>query len=70
MRHVESLISEEEVVHISEPEAGKSLNDGEEERSSRDLRNCLMGGEELSSCQVGNEMGSLEDLIDFQMGRE
>jgi hypothetical protein len=69
LRHVESLRSEEEVVHICEPEAGKSLSDGEEERSSRDLRNCQVGGEELSSFQVGNEMGSLEDLIDCQEGR-
>jgi hypothetical protein len=70
LRHVESLRSEEEVVHICEPEAGRNLSDDEEKRSLDDLRNCQVGSEELSSFQVGNEMGSLEDLIDCQEGRE
>jgi hypothetical protein len=69
LRYVESLRGEEEVVHICEPEAGKSLSDGEEKRSEKGLRNCQVGSEEISDCQVGNEMGSLEDLIDCQEGR-
>jgi hypothetical protein len=40
---LKDLKDEEEVVHICEPEAGKSLSDDEEERSSRDLRNCQGG---------------------------
>jgi hypothetical protein len=51
LRYVESLRGEEEVVHICEPEAGKSLSDDEEKRSEKDLRNCQVGSEELSSCQ-------------------
>jgi hypothetical protein len=31
--------------------------------------NCQEGSEESSDCQMGNEMGSLEDLIDCQVGR-
>jgi hypothetical protein len=57
------------VVHICEPEAGRNLSDDEEKRSGKGLRNCQVSSEELSDCQVGNEMGSLEDLIDCQEGR-
>jgi hypothetical protein len=64
MRYVESLRDEEEVVHICEPEAGRSLSDDEEKRSEKGLRNFQVSSEESSDCQVGNEMGSLEDLID------
>jgi hypothetical protein len=37
LRYVESLRGEEEMVHIYEPEARKSLSDNEEKRSSRYL---------------------------------
>jgi hypothetical protein len=70
LRYVESLKGEEDMVHICEPETGKSLSDDEEKRSSRDLINYQVSSEESSDCQVGNEMGSLEDLIDCQEGRE
>jgi hypothetical protein len=65
LRYVESLKSEEEVVHICEPEAGRNLSDDQEKRSLDDLRDCQVGSEESLYFQVGNEMGSLEDLIDF-----
>jgi hypothetical protein len=56
LRHVEDLNEpEEELIHICGPETGRNLNDEEEEeRSSRDLRNCQAGEDELSNCQVGN----------------
>jgi hypothetical protein len=31
--------------------------------------NCQEGSDEISDCQVGNEMGSFEDLIDCQEGK-
>jgi hypothetical protein len=46
MRYVESLRDEEEVVHIYEPEAGKSLSDDEEKRSEKGLRSYQVGSEE------------------------
>jgi hypothetical protein len=57
------------VVHICEPEAGKGLSDDEEKRSEKGLRSFQVGSNESSDYQVGNEMRSLEDLIDCQMGR-
>jgi hypothetical protein len=69
LRYVKSLRGEEEMVHICEPEAGRNLSDDEEKRSEKGLRNCQVSSEESSDFQVGNEMGSLEDLIDCQMGR-
>jgi hypothetical protein len=36
LKYVESLRGEEEMVHICEPETGKSLSDGEEKRSEKD----------------------------------
>jgi hypothetical protein len=65
LRYVENLIGEEEVVHIYEPKGGKSLNDDEVKRSEKDLRNCQVGSEELSSFQVANEKRSLVDLKEF-----
>jgi hypothetical protein len=67
--YVESLRDEEEMVHIYEPETGRNLSD-EEERSSRDLRNCQAGSEVSSDCQVGNRKRSSEDLIDCHEGIE
>jgi hypothetical protein len=57
------------MVHICEPEVGKSLSDDEEKRSDKGLRKCQVGSKESSYFQVGNEMGSL-DIIDCQVGRE
>jgi hypothetical protein len=70
LRYVESLRDTEEVVHVCEPEAGRNLSDDEEKRSLEDIRDCQVSSKELSSCQMGNEMGSLGDLIDYQVGRE
>jgi hypothetical protein len=64
MRYVEGFRDIEEVVHICEPEARRNLSDDEEKRSLDDLRNCQVGSEELPIFQVGNDMRSLEDLID------
>jgi hypothetical protein len=54
LRYVESLRGEEEMVHICEPETGKSLSDDEQKRSEKGLRNCQVSSEELSGCLVGN----------------
>jgi hypothetical protein len=50
LRYVESLRGEEEMVHIYELETGRHLSDDEEKRSKKDLRNCQVSNEELSSC--------------------
>jgi hypothetical protein len=57
------------LVHICEPETGKGLSDEEEKRSEKGLKNCQVSSEELLGYLEGNEMGSLEDLIDCQEGR-
>jgi hypothetical protein len=64
LRYVESL-SDTELVCICEPEVGETLSD-EEERSVSSLINYQEGRDEFSNCQVGNEMRSLEDLIDWR----
>jgi hypothetical protein len=65
LRHVETLSdTEEELIHICEPQIGRHLGDEEEVRSDKDLINCQESGDGFSYCQVGNEMRSLEDLID------
>ena len=56
-------LSDTEMVCICEPEVGETLSD-EEERSISGLINCQEDRDEFSNCQVGNEMRSLEDLID------
>jgi hypothetical protein len=45
------------MVYIYEPEVGRILSD--EEKRSEDLMNFQEGSDEISDCQVGNEMGSL-----------
>jgi hypothetical protein len=40
-----------------------------ERTSVDDLKVCQVGSNESSYCQVGNEMGSLGDLINYQVGR-
>jgi len=55
LRYAEILRDEEELVHIYETETRKSL------------RSCQVGSNESSDCQVGNEMGSLEDIKYFQV---
>jgi hypothetical protein len=65
LRHAENLSwIEEKVIHICEPEIGRNLNDEEEVRSVKGLINCQEGRDEFSYCQGGNEMRSVEDLID------
>jgi hypothetical protein len=58
-------LSDTEPVCICEPEVGENLSD-EEERLVSGLINCQEGRDKFSNCQVGNEMRSLEDLIDCQ----
>jgi hypothetical protein len=71
LRHVETLSdTEEELIHICEPETGRNLSDEEEKRSVEDLINCQGGRSELSSFQVGNERRSVDGLIDFQEGSD
>jgi hypothetical protein len=66
LRYVESLRDEQEMVHICDPKSRRDLSDDEEKMRSVDLMNCQVSNEEESSYfHVGNEMGSLEDLIDF-----
>ena len=65
MSHVENLSDIEEHIHICEPEIRRHLNDEEEVRSDEDFINCQEGRDEFSNCQVGNEMRSLEDLIEY-----
>jgi hypothetical protein len=43
LRHAESLIDEEEMVQVCEPEAGRNLSDEDELRSLEDLRDCQEG---------------------------
>jgi hypothetical protein len=67
LRHAKNLSdTEEELVHICEPEIGRNLSDEEEVRSVKDLINCQEGRDGFSYCQVGNDMRSSEDLIDCQ----
>ena len=63
MRYAESL-SDTDLVYTCEPKVGETLSD-EEEGSVSDLINCQKFRDEFSNCQVGNEMRSLEDRIDF-----
>jgi hypothetical protein len=65
--YVESLRGEEDMVHIYEPETGKSLSDDEERRSEKGLKKFQVSSEEISGCLDDNEMRSLEDLKDFQV---
>jgi len=46
---VEKLREKEEMVHICEPETGKSLSDDEEKRSVKDIINHEEDKSELSS---------------------
>ena len=65
MRELENLSdTEEELIHICELETGRKLSDEEEMRSNEDFINCQESRDEFSNCQVGNEMRSLEDLIE------
>ena len=64
LRHAKTLSdTEEELIHICEPETGRNLSDEEEKRSVEDLINCQEGRNGLSSCQVGNRKRSVEGLI-------
>jgi hypothetical protein len=69
LRHAENLSdTEEEMVYICEPEVGRTLSD-EEGRSVKGLINFQEGRDEFSNFQVGNEMRSMEDIIDCQEGK-
>jgi hypothetical protein len=81
LRHTENLSdTEEELIHICEPETGRNLSDEEEKRSDEDLINCQVGRNGLSSCQVGNGkrpgggliycQGSSAKSSDCQVGNE
>ena len=61
--------TEDEVVHICEPETGKSPSDNEDKRLVDDLKDCQKGNNELSDCQVGNDMRLIEDFTNYQEGR-
>jgi hypothetical protein len=66
LRHVENLSDiEEEQIHICEPETGRYLGD-EEGRSEEGLINYQESRDGFSYYQVGNEMRSLEDILDCQ----
>jgi hypothetical protein len=67
MGEIETPSDIEEVVHIYEPEVERIL--GEEEKRSKDIMSFQEVSDENTICQVGNEMGSLEDLIECQEGR-
>jgi hypothetical protein len=67
LRHAENLNnSGRKVIYICESKVGKILSDDEEERLDKDLINYQVDSGGLSYFEVGNEMGSLEDLIDYQ----
>jgi hypothetical protein len=67
LRHIEDLIeTEEEMVYICESNTGRHLSDEEEVRSDKYLTNYQESRDEFSNFQVGNEMISLEDLIECQ----
>jgi hypothetical protein len=67
LRHAENLSdTEEEMIHICEPEIGRHLSDEEEVRSDEDLINCQVGRNGLSSFQVGNRKRSVEGLVYYQ----
>jgi hypothetical protein len=68
LRYAENLkATEEEMVHLCEPEMGESLNDLEIEMGlTDDLKHCQEGREEIPYFQMGNEMRSLRDLRDCQ----
>jgi hypothetical protein len=66
LRHDENLNRPEKRVHMCEPETKRNLSDAENEMGSiEDLKNCQEGREEISDCQVGKELRSTENLIDY-----
>jgi len=69
-RYVERLRGEEDMVHICEPETGKSLSDDGEKRSEKGLRNGQVSSEELSGFLEGNEKRSMVYLKDWQVSSE
>jgi hypothetical protein len=67
LRYTENLkvTEEEEMVCICEPKIGKILSAENERGSSDDLKDCQEGtAEEIPYCQEGNELRSVEDLMD------
>jgi hypothetical protein len=66
---LKTSVTQRRVVHIYEPEAGKSLSDDEEKRLDKGLKTAKWEEESLGF-QVGNGGDQLDDLIDCQVGRE
>jgi hypothetical protein len=58
---------EEECIHICEPKIGRHLSDEEEVRLDKDLINCQVGINGLSSFQVGNRERSSGGIVCCQM---
>jgi hypothetical protein len=64
LRHAENLSdTEHEMVYIFEPEVGRTLSD-DEGRSDKSLMKFQEGRDEFLNFHMGNEMGSMEDIID------
>jgi hypothetical protein len=51
-------------------EGSEAISGCNKKRSQDDLKDCHECRTKNLGCQEGNEMRSLEDLIDFQEGRE
>jgi hypothetical protein len=66
LRYVKSLRATEEMVHACEPEAGRNLNDDEEQILSKDLIDYQVGKDSLSNFQGGNRKRSSEGLVYYQ----
>jgi hypothetical protein len=67
LRHAKNLSDiEENMIHIYELEVGRHLSDEEEVRLDKDIINHHKSIDGFSYFQVGNEMISLEDIIDCQ----
>jgi hypothetical protein len=63
LRHAKNLSdTEEEQIHICEPEIGRHLSD-EEVRLDEDLINYQVGRNGLSRCQAGNRKRSMEGIV-------
>jgi hypothetical protein len=63
---VENLNKREERVQICEPEIGINISDAKDEIGSDEhLKHCKEGREKIPNFQVGKELRSLRDLIDY-----
>jgi len=64
LREVETISDTEKLVCILDPKVGENLSDGER-RSRKYLVDFQEGNIEISYFQVGNDMISMEDLMNF-----